>query len=154
MTLPVPHYVQVYRNIWLRSISFDRMIRSWYRLIKWKTNKSLNWMCSRAAPGKGGGGGGSGWGTTPYDFLLCVCLSAQKSVMYVDDHNTPTPMITTIFGTFFSFWLDKSVAPPPPLRFFFLQGWCSIQAFRHPLPNTMAPPSDVFILVSLQLKEC
>ena len=63
----------------------------------------------------------------PPRFSFCVffCLSAHRLVMYVDK-NSPWKFCH-------NFCQDREKVPPPPWR-------CSVDAFPHPYPNTLAPP--------------
>ena len=59
--------------------------------IELRTLHLYNYYTQPGAVPRGGGGGGGG--NFPYDFRLVVyCLSAQRSIMYVDDDTIPTPL--------------------------------------------------------------
>ena len=77
---------------------------------------------------KGGGGGGGGGGIIIIIFFFC--LTAQRSVMYVDYGNTlASPWWKFLLTFFFQVWKNVS-APLPLVERFLFKGWRKIEAFR------------------------
>ena len=116
----------------------------WKCLYKWmklhdyiQLNRQINSIHYQARRHRRGGGGGRG--QLPLPWFCFLCLSAQRSVMHVDD--VPLPHYVNFATNLFSGREKTCLSPPPPPPPSLFLAWRrSIDVFCHPLPNTLAPP--------------
>ena len=93
------------RNMWQYTVSIYLSI---YLSVCLSTYISIHLHVSIYVQALRWGGGGGGW------FCPFLCLWAQRSVMYVDDDNTPTSL-WQVCHTFFQVGRENvSESPPPP----------------------------------------